>query len=104
MFLAALFRGTGAAIGVGLVWLLALENTVSQLAGMIPAFAWIRRLLIGPSAGSLAAALGSAPQNDGGTPGIIALSSPWLAAAVLAGYVVVFTAACVLLVRRRDAR
>lgn len=102
MFLAVLFRGTGAAIGVGLVWLLALENAVAQLAGLVHGAGWVRRLLIGPNAGSLATALGAPAQNDGGTPGVISVSPPWLAVTVLAAYVVLFTALSVLLVRRRD--
>ncbi len=102
MFLATLFRGTGAAIGVGLVWLLALENAVGQLAGLMPGLTWIRRLLIGPNAGSLAAALGAQPQNDGGVPGVITTSPVWLAILVLAAYVAVFTGLSTWLLRRRD--
>ncbi len=102
MFLATLFRGTGAAIGVGLVWLLALENAVAQLTGLVPALDWVQRLLIGPSAGSLAAALGSERQSDGGVPGVVSVSPPWLATLVLLAYVALFTGLSVVLVRRRD--
>jgi ABC-type transport system involved in multi-copper enzyme maturation permease subunit len=102
MFLATLFRGTGAAIGVGLVWLLALENAVAQLTGLLPGLDWVRRFLIGPSAGSLAIALGAQSQSDGGIPGVVSVSRPWLAGIVLIGYVVGFTGLSVLLVRRRD--
>ncbi|MFD0503155.1 ABC transporter permease subunit [Streptomyces chiangmaiensis] len=52
IFLSLLLRGTGAAIGVGLLWLLALENLVSGLAGTLPLLKGVQGLLIGPSAGS----------------------------------------------------
>jgi ABC-2 type transport system permease protein len=101
-FLAILFRGTGTAIGVGLVWLLGLENAVSQIAGLLSGFRWLQRLLIGPSAGSLASALGASTQSHGGTPGVVASSPPWLAVTVLLAYVLLFTALSALLLRRRD--
>jgi ABC-2 type transport system permease protein len=102
MFLVALFRSSGTAIGVGLIWLLALENVVAQLATLSPALNWLPRMLLSPNAGSLAAALGSASQRDGGVPGVVATSPPWLAVAVLIGYAVVFAGLAAAVVRRRD--
>jgi len=103
IFLAVLFRNTGAAIGVGLVWLLALENLISGVAGTLPALKSVQRLLIGPSGGSLATALGSPTQGHGGLPGVVVVSGPAPAIVVLSGYVVVFVGLATLLVSRRDS-
>jgi ABC-2 type transport system permease protein len=102
IFLAVLFRNTGAAIGVGLVWLLALENLVSGVAGTLPALKAVQRLLIGPNGGSLATALGTATEADGGQPGVVSVSGPATAILVLTAYVVVFVGLSTLLVKRRD--
>lgn len=102
MFLAILLRATGAAIGVGLLWLLALENLVSGLAGVLPALHWPQRLLIGPSAGSLATALDPTGTVDSAVPGVVSVSGPVTASAVLAGYVVVCVGLSALLMSRRD--
>ncbi|MDQ2956729.1 MAG: ABC transporter permease subunit [Actinomycetota bacterium] len=101
-FLAVLFRNTGAAIGVGLIWLLALENLVSGIAGTLPALKVVQRLLIGPSGGSLATSLGSATQSNGGVPGVVAVSGSSTAIIVLSCYVAVFVGLATLLVVRRD--
>jgi ABC-2 type transport system permease protein len=101
-FLAVLFRGTGPAIGVGLVWLLAVENLVSGVVGMVPALEVVQQGLIGPSGGSLASALapeGAAPTT---VPGVVSVSGPLTASVVLVAYAVVLTALTVRLIRRRD--
>ncbi|HTZ43224.1 MAG TPA: hypothetical protein VMB79_05125 [Jatrophihabitans sp.] len=102
VFLAVLFRNTSTAIGVGLIWLLALENLVSGIAGTMPALKAVQRLLIGPSGGSLATSLGSSTQGDGGLPGVVSVSSPAVATLVLGCYVVVLLGLSALIVRRRD--
>lgn len=102
MFLAILLRATGAAIGVGLLWLLALENLVSGLAGVLPALRWPQRLLIGPSAGSLATALDPTGTVDSAVPGVVSVSGPVTASVVLAGYVAVCVGLSALLMSRRD--
>lgn len=99
--LAMLFRGTGTALGVGLVWLLALENAVNGLSFLLNVTP-VQKVLLGPNAGSLAVALGATPQEDGGTPGVVATSGPLAAILTLAGYVVVLAAVSVWLARRRD--
>lgn len=100
--LAIAFRSTGTALAVGLVWLLALENAVNGLSFLLDVTA-VQKVLLGPNAGSLAAALGASTQDDGGTPGVVATSTPLVACLVLAGYVVVLAAISVTLIRRRDA-
>lgn len=101
-FLAVLFRGTGPAIGVGLVWLLAVENLVSGVVGMVPALKVVQQGLIGPSGGSLAGALAPAGAAPSSVPGVVSVSSPLVASLVLAAYVVGLAALTVRLVRRRD--
>ncbi|MFG2561155.1 ABC transporter permease [Streptomyces sp. NPDC048496] len=102
IFLSILLRGTGAAIGVGLLWLLALENLVSGLAGTLPALKWVQRLLIGPSAGSLATALDPSGKPNTSIPGVVSVSGPLSASLVLAAYVVVCLGLSCLFVNRRD--
>ncbi|MDQ3404601.1 MAG: hypothetical protein M3548_14620, partial [Actinomycetota bacterium] len=73
--LAIAFRGIGTALGVGLVWILALENTVNGLSFLLEVGP-VQKVLLGPSAGSLAAALGATTQDNGGTPGVVVTASP----------------------------
>ncbi len=101
-FLAVLFRGTGAAIGVGLVWLLAVENLVSGIVGMVPALEAVQQFLIGPSGGSLADALTPAGAGPSSVPGVVSVSGPLTATLILTAYVVVLTALTARLVHRRD--
>jgi len=102
MLLAILLRGTGAAIGVGLLWLLAVESLVNGLAGTLPALKGVQRLLIGPSAGSLATALDPSGTPNTSIPGVVSVSGPLTASLVLAVYVVVCLGLSTLLVSRRD--
>lgn len=99
--LAMALRSTGAALAVGLVWLLALENAVNGLSFLLNVTP-VQKVLLGPNAGSLAAALGATTQDDGGTPGVVATAGPLSATLVLATYIVVLAAVSVLLASRRD--
>lgn len=101
--LSVLFRGPGAAIGVGLVWLLAVESLISGLAGTLPALKGVQRALIGPNGGSLATALAPGHNLDSSTPGLVSISGPWTATAVLVAYVVVCAGVSALVVSRRDS-
>ncbi|MGA8116973.1 MAG: ABC transporter permease [Actinocatenispora sp.] len=99
VLLAVLLRGVALAIGLGLVWLLAVQNLLTLLAA--PLLDWVadaQKGLPGPNAGALAAALGSAP----GTPGVDALVGSGQAALVLGAYLVGFVALGAVLLRRRD--
>ncbi|MGW3493814.1 ABC transporter permease [Streptomyces sp. NPDC001020] len=102
IFLSILLRGTGPAIGVGLLWLLAVENLVSGLAGTLPGLKAVQGLLIGPSAGSLATALDPSGEPNTSIPGVVSVSGPLAASVVLAAYVVVCLSLSALLVSRRD--
>jgi ABC-type transport system involved in multi-copper enzyme maturation permease subunit len=97
--LAVLLRGVALALGLGLVWLLVVQNLLAALAA--PLLDWVAQAqkgLPGPSAGSLAAALGSMPD----APGVAALVGGGQAALVVAAYLAGFVAVGGLVLRRRD--
>jgi len=97
--LAILLRGVALAVGLGLVWMLAVQNLISLLAA--PLLPWVdsaQRGLPGPGAGSLAAALGA----DTGTPGVQALVGAGPAAVVVAAYLAGFALVGAAVLRRRD--
>ncbi|KKK03563.1 ABC transporter permease [Micromonospora sp. HK10] len=97
--LAVALRAVALPVGLGLVWLLAVQNLLSAIAA--PLLDWVARAqqaLPGPNAGSLAAALGAYP----GTPGVAATVGGAQAAVVVAAYLVGFAAAGAVLLHRRD--
>lgn len=97
--LAVALRGVAMPIGLGLVWLMAVQNLLTAVAA--PLLDWVaeaQKGLPGPNAGSLVATLGSSPD----TPGVVELVGSGQAAAVVAGYLVVFGVLGGLLLRRRD--
>ncbi|MFI7606240.1 ABC transporter permease [Micromonospora sp. NPDC049366] len=100
--LAIAFRSTATAIAVGLVWTLVLENAVSGLALVVGALEPVRNLLLAPSSGALAGALGARSQFDGGTPGVLESAGAAGPVIVLAGYVLVTFGLGTWLAGRRD--
>ncbi|SFB44449.1 ABC-type transport system involved in multi-copper enzyme maturation, permease component [Amycolatopsis marina] len=99
IMLAVVLRGVALPIGLGLVWLLAVQNLISAIAA--PLVDWIADLqhaLPGPNAGSLVASLGAATT----TPGVTALVDGGQATLVTAGYLVVFLAVGGWLLSSRD--
>jgi ABC-type transport system involved in multi-copper enzyme maturation permease subunit len=97
--LAIAMRAVALPVGIGLVWMLAIQNLITALAA--PMLSWVdaaQRWLPGPAAGSLAAALGV----DQSTPGIAELAGATQSALVLVGYLTTSIAAAVLLLTRRD--
>jgi ABC-2 type transport system permease protein len=99
VLLAILLRGVALALGLGLVWLLAVQNLLALLAA--PLLSWVAELqkgLPGPNAGAVAAALGSAQD----TPGVDPLVGGGSAALVVAAYLAAFCVAGGLILRRRD--
>lgn len=102
IFLAILLRNTGAAIGAGLLWLLAVENLISGLSGALTALKWVQKLLIGPSAGSLGASLDPTGGANTAVPGVVSVSGPLAASLVLAAYVVLCLGLAAWLLNRRD--
>jgi ABC-type transport system involved in multi-copper enzyme maturation permease subunit len=92
-------RGVALPVGLGLVWLLAVQNLLTLIAA--PLLDWVAQLqkaLPGPNAGSVVAALGA----GGDTPGVDALVGGGQAASVVAAYLLVFAALGGVLLRRRD--
>lgn len=97
--LAVLLRGVALPIGLGLVWLLAVQNLIAIIAA--PLLGWVARAqkgLPGPNAGSLVAALGSGTD----TPGVQAVVGGGTAAVVIAAYLVGFVVVSGVVLRRRD--
>ncbi|MEV1329450.1 ABC transporter permease subunit [Micromonospora costi] len=100
--LAVAFRSTATAIAVGLVWTLVLENAISGLALVLSPLTALRNVLLAPSSGALAGALGARSQFDGGTPGVLDAANAALPVTVLVGYVVVMFGLGTWLAARRD--
>ena len=102
--LAALFRGTALAIGLGLAWVLAVENLIAGLAGPNSdneTLETIRKTLPGENSFSLANSLGSPLPEEltgGFQPLVEAGQAVWVLAAYAAGFVLISA----LLVWRRD--
>jgi hypothetical protein len=99
VLLAVLLRGVALPIGLGLVWLMAVQNLLSAVAA--PLLSWVATMqkgLPGPNAGSLAAALGSGVD----TPGVSALVGGGQAALVVAAYLAGFLVIGAVLLKRRD--
>ena len=100
--LGTLARSPALAVGLGLVWALVGENLLRGVSGLLGGLAVLTDHLPGTAAGSLVDALIPGAQADGGTPGVLtALSGP-TALATVAVYVIVFTVASLVLIRRRD--
>lgn len=97
--LAVGLRGVALPVGVGLVWMLALQNLITALAA--PLLDWVdaaQEWLPGPAAGSLVATLGGGQD----TPGIAELSSQTQSVLVIVAYLTVFTVVPAALLRTRD--
>ena len=92
-------RGVALPVGLGLVWLLAVQNLLALIAA--PLLDWVAQLqkaLPGPNAGSLVAALGAGTD----TPGVAATVGGTQAALVLGAYLVTFAVLGGVLLRHRD--
>ena len=103
--LGILFRSTSLAVGLGLVWALAVENLVRGFAGVLGFLDAFQRGLPGVNAGSLVAALGAATLDQpGGTPGVTAVVSGPQAVVVLGAYVAALTLVAVVALQRQDVQ
>jgi ABC-2 type transport system permease protein len=99
VLLGVALRGVALPIGLGLVWLLAVQNLLAAIAA--PLVDWIAQMqkgLPGPNAGSLAASLGAGSD----TPGVAALVGSGQATLVVAAYLVGFALVGGWLLSRRD--
>lgn len=103
--LGILFQSTSLAIGLGLVWALAIENLVRGFASLLGFLDALQRGLPGTNAGSLVAALGAATLDQtGGTPGVTSVVSGSQAVAVLIAYVVVLVGVAGFALQRQDVK
>ena len=92
-------RSVALPIGLGLVWLLAVQNLLAGIAA--PLLDWVaelQKVLPGPNAGALVAALGAATD----TPGVSAIVGSGHATIVVVGYLLAFCVAGGLVLHRRD--
>ncbi len=101
--LGTLFRSTSLAVGLGLVWALAVENLIRGFAGLLGFLDAFQKGLPGTNAGSLVASLGAATLDQpGGTPGVTAVVGGRLAVVVLIAYVVVLIVIAGITLQRQD--
>lgn len=99
ILMAVAFRSVALPIGLGLVWLLAVQNLLASIAA--PLVDWIAEMqkgMPGPNAGSLVGAVGG--QAD--TPGVTDLVAGGQATLVVAAYLLAFAAVGGWLLSRRD--
>lgn len=97
-----LARSPALAVGLGLVWALAVENLLRGVAGLLGPLEAVTDLLPGTAAGSLAGALGGAGEGGDATPGVLTVLDAAPATLLLVAYMVGFVAITLALVRRRD--
>ena len=98
------FRGVALPVGLGVVWVLGVENLVSAVAdSLLTGLRPLRDLLPGVNAGSLVWSLAPGGGASGEPPpGVIDAVSGGRAGIALATYVLGFAVAGALLARRRD--
>jgi ABC-2 type transport system permease protein len=107
--LAVLLRGTALSIGLGLVWVLAVENLVRGTAPLVDLIGTVEKGLPGVNAGSLAAGLGSAGAGvgtggGGGFFGVAATVGATQGLWVVALYLAAFVTVGALALRLRDVQ
>jgi ABC-2 type transport system permease protein len=101
VLLGTLARSPALAVGLGLVWALVVENLLRGVSGLLGGLAVLTDHLPGTAAGSLVGTLDATGQA-GGAPGVLTILPGSTALAALAIYLVAFSAATLLLTRRRD--
>jgi ABC-2 type transport system permease protein len=103
VLLATLTRGPALATGLGLVWVLVVENLLRGVAELLEPVEAMTDLMPGTAAGSLAGALGALPQGDpNGTPGVTTAIGGTAAVVLLGAYLFAFVLASLALKARRD--
>jgi len=97
-------RSPALSVGLGLVWVLIVENLLRGVASLLGPLERITDVLPGTAAGSLAGALGAATDPEaGGAPGVLTVLTGAASIGLLAVYLVAFLVAAALVVSRRDA-
>jgi ABC-type transport system involved in multi-copper enzyme maturation permease subunit len=97
-----LARSPALAVGLGAVWVLAVENLLRGAATLLDWLQPVTDVLPGTVVGSVAAALGATPVSEGGTPGVVANLDGGSSVALALAYLVAFAVVTAVLVRRRD--
>ncbi len=100
--LAVSMRSVAFPIGLGLLWLLVVENLVRATAPALGAVSALEKGLPGVNAGALVAALDPAHAAASGSEGIAPIVGGGQALAVVLLYLLLFAAASAVLLRRRD--
>lgn len=99
VLLAILFRGVALPIGLGLVWMLAIQNLLAGIAApLLDSIAQLQKGLPGPNAGAVVAAL----TGDSGAPGVEAIVGGGPATMVVTAYLLAFSLVGGWLLHRRD--
>jgi ABC-2 type transport system permease protein len=97
-------RSPALSVGLGLVWLLVVENLLRGVASLLGPLESVTDVLPGSAAGSLAGAIGAATESElGGAPGVLTVLTGAESIALLSAYLVAFVIAAALLMSRRDA-
>lgn len=93
-------RGPALAVGLGLVWVLVVENLLRGVAAIFDPIKPITDYLPGTAAGSLAGSL----RSTGGpaTPGVLDILTRNQSLIALTAYMIVFAGGTIWLIRRRD--
>lgn len=99
MALATLFRGTGLAIGIGLVWALVVESLAAAIPLPGDVGDAVASALLGTNGNALAGYFGEAAEGFGAP---VTANSPEVAAVVLVAYLIVFAALVIVPFRRRE--
>lgn len=93
-------RGPALAVGLGLVWVLVVENLLRGVGAILAPIEGVTDHLPGTAAGSLAGAMRTV--SGPATPGVLNILSRGESLIVLAVYVLLFAGGTIWLVRRRD--
>lgn len=98
--IAAIARGPALAVGLGLVWVLVVENLLRGVASIFAPIRAITDHLPGTAAGSAAGAMRSV--GGAATPGVLDVLSRPASFLVLAVYIAIFACGTIVLMIRRD--
>ena len=97
-------RSPALAVGLGLVWVLVVENLLRGVASVLGPLESVTDVLPGTAAGSLAGAIGAAAESEvGGAPGVLTVLTGAESVGLLAVYLAAFVISAALVVSRRDA-
>jgi ABC-2 type transport system permease protein len=100
-FLGVVARGPALSVGLGLVWLLVVENLLRGVGNVLSAVEGLTHVLPGTAAGSLVGAVVDTSTGET-TPGVLTVLNATEATATVAVYLVVLPLLVIVLMRQRD--